>query len=193
MYEARISTKGVVLFLPTTYQPEILTFPSVARVVTQGENRLEELALPWPFPFLGQEYTRCYVCTDGFINFSGPAGHLSFKYRGLEAGLLIAPFWDDLVTIAPTHVMMEVWADPDRVIFDWNTSRAKYLDHQASFQLVLFSDGLIRFNYKHISSMHFFKPTVGVGSGGKISSKGDMPIGFIDSQRSYDVVMLWRG
>jgi len=55
--------------------------------------------------------------------------------------------------------------DPDRVVISWNTTRYGASSDVARFQMILFRNGTIQFNWNGFVNLANFSPTCGLGNG----------------------------
>jgi len=119
-----------------------------------------QYALPFAFPFYGIERTVVNVCSNGFLDFTGPTSAYSNSALGLISGVRIAPLWDDLNTTSGNVYIDE--SVPGQVTIRWDgvTYSGSY---PVRFSAVLFSDGWIRFDYG--SGNTNLTPTIGISSG----------------------------
>lgn len=131
--------------------------------LNNGDDSVTTLSFPsgFVFPFYGTNYSSVSVCTNGFVNF-GTATNVYANY-GLPSSNapsgLVAPLWDDLKLDASASVWWR--ADSDALVITWNavglyTNTAS----RQTFQLLLFRDGTIRFQYKTLTAAHL--ATVGI-------------------------------
>ncbi len=120
-----------------------------------------QYALPFAFPYYGEEYTTVWICSNGFVNLSGPDNTWSNNQSGLISATRIAPLWDDLRTnFGDTDIYIQTLAD--RVIIRWDA--VTYSGQQpCNFSCALFTDGTIRFEYGDGNQP--LTPTVGISKG----------------------------
>jgi len=154
---------GIAIYKQVNYEAHDL--PTPYTVALTGDNNYRNVSIPFPFPFWGLgPFSNCYVCTNGFITFQNYySSHVNSESR-MKSRLMIAPFWDDLVTRG-NHVRTDTFLGPDRFVIDWDTYRHGRSADRARFQVVLYRSGLIRFNYIDFSYRDHFTPTIGVGRG----------------------------
>ncbi len=109
--------------------------------------------LPFDFPFYNETFSSVYLSSNGHLSFTGPIplsfSNVVFPSADPEDRYLIALFWDDLdpteggniyVKNFSTYWVVE-WSD----IFHYNVELV------GSFEVILFQDGSIIFNYDYIS------------------------------------------
>ena len=121
--------------------------------------------LPFTFPYMGQNYTSVYVCSNGFLDFASSATDYSNSDAGLESNARIAPLWYDLVTNGSTQSGEDIYIhqpDANSVAIRW-VAETWYYGYPVNFEVVLHSTGQIEFHYG--AGNTGLSPTVGLGSG----------------------------
>ena len=124
--------------------------------------------LPFSFPFYDGTYTSVTVSAEGFLQFAGPdaPNSVANSDAGLIADRRIAPLWDNLRTDQTGN---DIYADPsvaNQMKFTWKATNA--VDNSpASFSVLLFSDGRIRFDYGPGNTN--LTPTVGISAGDPVN------------------------
>jgi hypothetical protein len=123
--------------------------------IALGDDDTSQVSLPFPFVFYGTAYTSVFLNTDGNLTFT--ASDVASSERNLTRIISgpprIAVLFDDLNPIAPAQISVEKLAD--RVLFTWKdvgewTSTGSR--GRNSFQAVLNSNGVIRFNYRTLEA-----------------------------------------
>ncbi|MCP4580455.1 MAG: T9SS type A sorting domain-containing protein [candidate division Zixibacteria bacterium] len=106
-------------------------------------------ALPFSFPFYGQVFSSFRVCSNGWISFTSSAtAYSNHEIPGASVENLVAPFWDDLSPnnggniywYANSNMAVISWVDVPA--YDWGYGLGPF-----TFQIVLYSDGGILFQY----------------------------------------------
>ncbi|MDK9699519.1 MAG: T9SS type A sorting domain-containing protein [bacterium] len=107
----------------------------------------------FPFSFYGQTYQNVYMCTNGFISFGTFAAGNSYSntnYPTNVAATMLAPFWDDLNVsgMGTTYVLL----DSTMAVFSWeNVPLYGVASSSMTFQVVLYQDGRIVYNYLNMT------------------------------------------
>lgn len=126
--------------------------------------------LPFSFPFYGTTYNQVWMCTNGWITFNSTTAtdynNTAFPIAGSYSNIMsiIAPYFDDLYVngTATTKILM----DPtnNRAIFAWNGVRVGSAAGTiyATFEVILYNDGRIFFEYGTITSLTRNSQTIGV-------------------------------
>jgi hypothetical protein len=129
-----------------------------------------QLSLPFSFPYYDRYIDRFYVCSNGFISYE-KIRDWSDSTSELEQRLMIAPFWEDLMTNGDDHdifIRSDYQDDYGQgLVIRWY---ADFFPHHgvANFELVLYQNGLIRFNYGQINGRGNDRPTIGLSLGDNV-------------------------
>jgi len=112
-------------------------------------------AVPFAFPFYGQDVHEVYVCNDGVIAVGQPVRYREFQYRyGAGVPLLLPLLLDLDPTISPGGVFARQ-AD-DRLVVTWDRLRAfRQPEAEFTFQAVLYADGRFDFVYAALSEVGY--------------------------------------
>jgi hypothetical protein len=126
-----------------------------ATPVTLGDDDTTQVSLPFPFVFYGARYNSVFLNTDGNLTFTSSDVASSDRNltRVLSGPPRIAVLFDDLNPLAPAQISVEKFAD--RVLFTWTDVgewTAAGSRGRNTFQAVLNSDGVIRFNYRNLDA-----------------------------------------
>ncbi len=114
-----------------------------------------EVSLPFSFAFYGKTYTSVYVNTDGNLTFDeldSASTERNFS-RAAAGPPRVAPLLADLNPIDPGRISVERLAD--RILFTWSNVgewTTEGSTGQNTFQAVLNSSGVIRFNYRNLDA-----------------------------------------
>jgi len=109
----------------------------------------------FPFTFYGIVYTSVQICTNGWLSFTSASDEWTNQEipNREEPNTLIAPFWDDLNPESGGNIYYLSDPDNDRFIVQWD--QVPHYDDPPdtgtySFQVILFSDGRIVYQYQHL-------------------------------------------
>ncbi len=84
---------------PTTYTYRTITGESLQL----GDDSSAEIAAPFPIRLGGASFDRLFVNSNGNITFSGAyQAYVNQPLPALAAGIIVAPFWDDLTPASGT-------------------------------------------------------------------------------------------
>jgi len=142
-----------------------------------GDDKLKlNYALPFSFPFFGENFTTVNISTNGSLFFSTPptrsngdGDDVPGSAAGLAQSKMISGLWDDLRTDG--HAGDDVYVvvpDASHIIFRWQgeifgDGSSPALQPTVSFEIELRSDGTIVTRYGNGNTNVF--PVVGIGGG----------------------------
>lgn len=116
--------------------------------------------LPFAFPFYENVYSNVQVASNGFLTFNNELG----KYGGflnqeipdpLYPNNVIAPFWDDLDPHKGDGIY--VHSEANFFVVQYNKVNKFYSSTKATFQVILFSNGDIKYQYKDVEDYSALK------------------------------------
>jgi len=150
----------------TTYLNETLTVTTPLSG-SRGDDVGVWFTLPWNFSYYGVNKSSIYLCSNGFATFDVAYTGYSNSPSAMANRKMIAPFWDDLRTDVNSYdgIYSENKTNPPRVVFYWRTTRYGDSSDVANFQLVLFQNGTIQFNWVNFVNLPDFSLTSGIGRG----------------------------
>jgi hypothetical protein len=140
-----------IVEVPATFETDI------GEQVMLADEASAPATLPFPFPFYGFMPASLFVNANGHLTFNtsdptgGPSATLNFSQFRLGPPR-IAALWTNLNPGAGGGVFIKTAADPARVIVTWNRVPQSEVPDANTFQIVLFSDGRIRFNYGRVAA-----------------------------------------
>lgn len=131
-----------------------LKAPTADYDYTYGDDKSVTYTLPWPFTFYGQEYSKVTADTNGNIWFSANAPGYSFNLGGAGRGPVISAWNDDLSSAFYGGAFVQHKTNPERVVVQWQTETytEQGLGLLNDFEVVLFTDGNLRVDYKNFDS-----------------------------------------
>src|SRR5262249_17837300 len=123
-----------------------------------GDDAVQQISLPFAFPFYGGSSTSAWVDTNGVVSFAAPPGpawnHGAIPSAAATAKTNLAayPFWDDLLIDAQSSVRTaSSGTAPNRqFIIEWRNARFYDDAARVSFEVILAENGTITFAYKDI-------------------------------------------
>ena len=148
-----------------------------------GDDDTRKFALPFSFPYYGAAYREVYLNSDGNLTFGEGDGDSAERSLGrMTAGPpRISPLYDDLDATRPQSEV-RVFSDSSRWVASWNAVR-EYRDSglgkEQTFQVALYPDGKIEFNYNGVSPS---SAVVGIAPG-RLQS-GTAVVSFLTNQFS---------
>jgi hypothetical protein len=127
----------------------LMTTPTAVYDHTYGDESSLVYNLPWPFVFYGQTYNRITVDTNGNIWFGSSNSAHSFTLAHSGRGPVISVWNNDLSSYFHGGVFVQSKNNPERIVVEWKAE--SYADEglhwPASFETVLYRNGIIRFDY----------------------------------------------
>ncbi|HEV7396445.1 MAG TPA: S8 family serine peptidase [Pyrinomonadaceae bacterium] len=133
----------------------------------------ENVALPFPFPFFGQNYSTVALSSNGNIYFAGHSAHdVPSSVGELTNFRMISGLWDDLDLRTSSRADADVYMvqpDANRVIFRWQAVPCNDEGFgctgggDINFEIELRSDGTIQSRYGSGNTALF--PVVGISGG----------------------------
>ena len=123
----------------------------------QYDDRVMTYTLPFAFPYFGETIPAgkdIYICTNGYIDFESPIAEFANYVSRLANNKRIAPLWADLRTNGGAQAGEDVYIthnsglgrDPDNLVIRW-VAETYGSAEPVNFELVLYDDGNIQFNY----------------------------------------------
>ncbi len=124
--------------------------------VTLGDDDAEAVALPFSFPFFGEQYSEAFLHSDGNLTFEEPEASTQSRTfsRAVTGPPRIAPFFSDLDPSRPGSTV-SVYTSATRVVFTWDKVPhygQTGLGAVHTFQAILSDDGAIEFRYERITT-----------------------------------------
>ena len=122
-------------------------------LLTNCDDCFKTRALPFTFPFFGENFTSVNVTSNGAMYFTTPpANDAVSSAAGLSQFKMIAGLWDDLRTDHGTgNDIYVVTPDANRIIFRWQTvtfgNGTPATELPVTFEIELRSDGTILTRY----------------------------------------------
>ncbi len=150
---------AVGLYFPANAQPPLWqdNFGNELAGLTGGDEEEEQIALPFPFPFNGSNFNMAYVGTNGCIQLGGLGldrvidfDHWEYMEEFLSDSdpdnPEICPFNTDLDLFQIGTIYYNNTGNP--LIITWDgVGTNENQDIPSTFQILLYQDGRIVFNY----------------------------------------------
>ncbi|MBK5276001.1 MAG: chitobiase/beta-hexosaminidase C-terminal domain-containing protein, partial [Desulfuromonadales bacterium] len=181
---------------------------------TYGDESSVTYTLPWPFSFYGQTYDRITVDTNGNIWFTATDSAYSFNLSDTKVnsnaasrGPVIAAWNNDLSSSYYGGVFIQHKTNPDeRVVIEWQTETFTDEDYSLpnNFEVVLFRNGTIRFDYNYFTTTNGWDYYSGISKGngtyydittpfGNVSALGGSSYTFTDTTAPKSTVRINNG
>ena len=113
------------------------------------------VSLPFNFPFYNQTYNEVQVASNGFLTFDDELGSIGgYSNQDIPSTTLpnnlIAPMWDDIEPQNGDGVY--VYSTSSYIVVQYNEVPKYWGNGLATFQVILYASGDIKFQYKDVST-----------------------------------------
>ncbi|MEM1095501.1 MAG: choice-of-anchor D domain-containing protein [Bacteroidota bacterium] len=136
-----------------------------------GDDGGATFNLPFDFAFYGETFSTVSIASNGYLTFGTDVSDWSNDDipSSIDPNNLIAPLWDDFSPQFGGSVHAAQAVDGSFFIAQWETVPFYNFDNPGStsntFQVVLFADGSILFNYEDVEDEASLGATVGLENG----------------------------
>lgn len=148
------------VYEPTLLTPQIIGAPTTMTPLNLGDDNTRQVALGFEFEYWGQTFTDVWVSSNGFVSFQGPA-NLCCNGQPIEQAQrnTIYAYWSDLISFTgnPYYRISEGSA-----LFGWYNVQEYGTNNSNTFEIGLFSNGSIQFNYGGLSASGWRDFTAGI-------------------------------
>jgi len=135
---------------PTLLPPQINGAPTTMTPLNLGDDNTRQVALGFEFEYWGQTFTDVWVSSNGFVSFQSPA-NLCCNGQPIDQAQrnTIYAYWSDLISFTgnPYYRISEGSA-----LFGWYGVQEYGTNNSNTFEIGLFSNGNIQFNYGSLSA-----------------------------------------
>lgn len=167
----RVLTRSVAvsLLLATsvaaqTYEPgpipsQIVGSPATTTPLALGDDNTARIDLGFEFTYWGQIFTSAWVSSNGFVSFDTSA-HLCCNGAPLEQAPrnTIYGMWTDLISGGNPYYRR----GQGSILFGWYATNEFGTGNQYTFEIGLFDDGKIQFNYAALAPLTYHMATAGI-------------------------------
>ncbi len=173
-YEARDNLDG-----GAAYRWETITTATGAIEIwpgaTQAYNAVAQVPIGFSFPFYNQQFDSLYVSSSGYLmlrNYASFPTYLALPDNYYQ----IAPFKYYNAHVTTSRYMYQVLDNPTRLVFTFEDVRYNNYTYQTNaayaktYQIILYSDGLIKFQYRNLGTLA--PTTTGQGACAGIDNEG---------------------
>ena len=148
------------VYEPTLLTPQIIGAPTTMTPLNLGDDNTRQVALGFEFEYWGQTFTDVWVSSNGFVSFQGPA-NLCCNGQPIEQAQrnTIYAYWSDLISFTgnPYYRISEGSA-----LFGWYNVQEYGTNNSNTFEIGLFSNGNIQFNYGSLTASGWRDFTAGI-------------------------------
>ena len=141
---AGVTDAGTITLVEVHFETDYGTFWSAC------DDCATTRALPFPFPFYGQNHNTAHVGSNGYVTFDLSDGTFTESVASFNKRKRIAAFFDDLVGGGGVFINDRL---PDRFIVTYDRNRQFSANGSNTIQMQLFRDGHIVFAYKGVTAL----------------------------------------
>lgn len=144
---------------PGVIPPQIVASPATATPLYLGDDSTARIDLGFEFTYWGQVFTSAWVSSNGFVSFES-GNHLCCNGRPLEQAPrnTIYGMWTDLISGGNPYYVRK----PSSILFGWYATQEYGTNNQYTFEIGLFDDGKIQFNYANLAPFTYHLATAGI-------------------------------
>jgi len=145
---------------PTLIPPQINGVPSTMTPLRLGDDATRQVDLGFEFPYWDQTFTSAWVSSNGFISFLN-IGHLCCNGALIEQAPrnTIYGMWTDLISYSGNPYYQR---GQGSILFGWYATTEYGTNNQYTFEIGLFDDGKIQFNYAGLAPFTYHMATAGI-------------------------------
>lgn len=145
---------------PGQIPPQIVGSPTTTTPLALGDDRTARIDLGFEFTYWGQVFNSAWVSSNGFVSFES-SNHLCCNGVPLEQAPrnTIYGFWTDLVSFSGNPYYRR---NQGSILFGWYATQEYGTPNQYTFEIGLFDDGKIQFNYATLAPLTYHMATAGI-------------------------------
>lgn len=138
-------------YTPALIPPQIIGSPTTMTAIDGGDDSTRLVNLGFPFQYYGQTFTQAWVSTNGFVSFYGPS-NLCCDGVPIDRAQrnTIYGYWTDLISENNPYYR----TDGNISLFGWYNTNEYGTPNRVTFEIGLFPDGKIQFNYGSLANTH---------------------------------------
>jgi hypothetical protein len=135
---------------PTLLPPQINGAPTTMTPLNLGDDNTRRVSLGFEFEYWGQTFTDVWVSSNGFVSFES-AANLCCNGQPIEQAQrnTIYAYWSDLISYTGNPYYR---LDEGSALFGWYGTQEYGTNNLNTFEIGLFSNGNIQFNYGSMSA-----------------------------------------
>ncbi len=129
-----------------------------------GDDKSWSYDLPFSFEFFGTEYNSVFISANGFLDFTNNNSSYLNSIEKLKGRVIIAPLWNDFI-INEDDPLQDIYIHmptSDSLCIRWKAETFSE-EGGANFEVILYKDGRIQFNYGDGNSD--LSPVIGISAG----------------------------
>jgi hypothetical protein len=135
---------------PTLLPPQINGAPTTMTPLNLGDDATRRVSLGFEFEYWGQTFTDVWVSSNGFVSFES-AANLCCNGQPIDQAQrnTIYAYWSDLISYTGNPYYR---LDEGSALFGWYGTQEYGTNNRNTFEIGLFSNGNIQFNYGSMSA-----------------------------------------
>ena len=144
---------------PGLIPPQIVASPNTATPLHLGDDSTARVDLGFEFTYWGQIFTSAWVSSNGFVSFES-GNHLCCNGAPIEQAPrnTIYGMWTDLISGGNPYYRR----GQGSILFGWYATNEFGTGNQYTFEIGLFDDGKIQFNYAQLAPFTYHLATAGI-------------------------------
>lgn len=144
---------------PVLIPPQINGAPSTMTPLRLGDDSTARIDLGFDFVYWGQTFTSAWVSSNGFVSFQS-GSHLCCNGSPIENAQrnTIYGMWTDLISGSNPYYRR----NQGSILFGWYATNEYGTGNQYTFEIGLFDDGKIQFNYAALAPFTYHMATAGI-------------------------------
>jgi hypothetical protein len=145
---------------PTLLPPQINGAPTTMTPLNLGDDATRRVSLGFEFEYWGQTFTDVWVSSNGFVSFES-AANLCCNGQPVEQAQrnTIYAYWSDLISYTGNPYYR---LDEGSALFGWYGVQEYGTNNLNTFEIGLFSNGNIQFNYGSLTASGWRDFTAGI-------------------------------
>ncbi|MEN3044672.1 MAG: nidogen-like domain-containing protein [Candidatus Hydrothermales bacterium] len=168
-----------------------------------GDDQTIRFTLPFNFTFFGSNYNSVYVCSNGWLSFTSNSTTYTPQQmpNSTAPNAVIAPYWRDLYPPDTTQGAKITYASNSSYFaVTWYRIKNYSNNNKQTFQVILYSNGTIRFNYQSVTDEYVTAVGIEDANGavahlyaygsGSVLPRSNTSIEFVPVQSSFNVFGL---
>jgi hypothetical protein len=135
---------------PTLLTPQISGAPTTMTPLNLGDDNTRQVTLGFEFEYWGQTFTDVWVSSNGFVSFQS-AANLCCNGQPIDQAQrnTIYAYWSDLISYTGNPYYR---VSDGAALFGWYNVQEYGTNNSNTFEIALFDNGNIQFNYGAMSA-----------------------------------------
>jgi hypothetical protein len=145
---------------PALITPQILGAPTTMTPLNLGDDNTRQVALGFEFEYWGQTFIDVWVSSNGFVSFQS-GNHLCCNGQPIDQAQrnTIYAYWSDIISFTGNPYYR---VSDGAALFGWYNVQEYGTNNSNTFEIALFDNGNIQFNYGSLSASGWRDFTAGI-------------------------------